>query len=215
MNGLSRHSTRRMGWLFRNRWGLGLLPLATVLALVTSSDRVKTYFWDSDLHEPLITAQGEWRDYSEPYTLDDGTHTMALRARLDSVRTLTDEQAAGPAGYRLPEGTAAVQVELSVTADPNTPLTGCSMALRDRDGNQYTYLATEVGGGQPTSSCVPAGTPGPNAALGKLSEPFPDEKPRPKQYTVKPVWVIPDDVTVTEVDLWWTIPQYISFRAAT
>ncbi len=212
MTALGRHFNGRVGWLARNRWGLGLLPLALVLALAASSDRVKTYFWDSDLHEPLVTAQGAWRPYSEPYTLDDGEHTMSLKARLDAVGPLTAQQAAGPYSYVLPSGTAAVQVELSVQADPNTPLTGCQMALRDADGNQYTYEATDVAGGQPTSSCVPADTPGPNASLGQLSEPDPDQKPRPAQYTVKPIWVIPAGVRITEVDLWWTIPKYLAFR---
>jgi hypothetical protein len=215
MTGLGRHFNGQVGWLARNRWGLGLLPLALVLAMGASSDRVKTYFWDSDLHEPLVTAQGEWRSYSEPYTLDDGEHTMSLKARLDSVAPLTAQQAAGPYSYELPDGTTAVQVELSIQADPGTPLTGCSMALRDGDGNQYTYQATDVAGGQPTSSCVPADTPGPNTALGQLSEPDPDQKPRPAQYTVKPIWVIPAGVKITEVDLWWTIPKYVAFRAVT
>lgn len=95
MRGISRHSNRKLGWFSRNKWGLGLLPLATVLALAASSDRVKPYFWEADLHEPVPVALGEWVSYSEPYILDTGEETMTLRTRLDSVRTLS---AAEPPG---------------------------------------------------------------------------------------------------------------------
>ncbi|GLY32980.1 hypothetical protein [Kineosporia sp. NBRC 101731] len=209
-----RHSNRETGWLSRNRWGLGLLPLATVCALAASSDRVKPYWWDADLHEPVPAAQGEWLGYSQPYTLDDGEHVMSLRARLDSVHRLSAEEAAGATGYVLPAGAVAVRVTLSVQADPATPLTGCSMALRDADGNRYTYVPTLVADGQPTSPCVPADAPGPNATFGELSMPGPDEQQRPASYTVTPVWVVPAAATFTEADLWWDLPEYIAFRAS-
>ena len=214
MNGVARHSNRQLGWLSRNRWGLGLLPLATVLALAASSDRVKTYFWEADLHEPQVVEQGEWVSYSEPYTLETGEKIMSLRARLESVRTLSAEEATGSMNYRMPEKTSAVEVTLAVEADPATPLVGCSMALRDKAGNRYTFQSTQVAGGQPTSVCVPADATGPTTLFGKVEMPEPDEKQRPAKYTVKPVWVIPADADVTEVDLWWEIPHYLAFRAA-
>lgn len=214
MNGFARHSNRRTGWLSRNRWGLGLMPLATVLALAASSDRVKTYWWEADLHDPVVAEQGEWMEYSQPYELDDGEHVMSLRVRLDSVRTMTDaEVSAGSLGTELPEGTRAVQVTLSVAADPGMPVAGCQGQLRGDDGTRYAYQQSLVGEIEAGSVCVPVSTPGPLTTFGKLEMPGPDEEPRPPEYSVKRAWVIPKDAVVNQFDLWWETPEYIAFRA--
>ncbi|GAB6898197.1 hypothetical protein [Kineosporia succinea] len=209
-----RHLDRELGWLTRNRWGLGVLPIALLCALAASSDRVKTYWWDSELHEARPAAQGEWFAYSQPYELTDGEHTMSLKARLDAVEPLSAAEATGSMDYQLPDGAVAVRVTLSVRADPATSLTGCSMALRDDAGNRYSYVATLAAGGQPTSPCVPADSPGPVVLMKELRMPAADEQPRPASYTVTPVWVVPASAKLTEVDLWWEMPEYIAFRTA-
>ncbi|GAB3264046.1 hypothetical protein [Kineosporia babensis] len=213
MNVFARHSNRSTGWLSRNRWGLGLLPLAVVLALAASSDRVKPYWWDSDLHEPQPAVQGEWFSHSEPYELKTGEQTMSLRLRLDSVRTMSEQELADPLGEELPPGTKAVEVTMSFEADPGTPLGGCQAMVRDQDGTQYTYQQDRVGAVEAGSPCTPVGAGGPSVLFGELEMPGPDDKERPEKYSVKRAWVLPEKAVVTEVDLWWTVPQYIAFRA--
>ncbi|MBT0770864.1 hypothetical protein KIH74_18115 [Kineosporia sp. J2-2] len=210
---LMRHSNRRTGWLSRNRWGLGLLPLAAVLALGASSDRVKTYYWDADLHQPTVARKGVWLDYAEPYTDSTGDNVRKVSLKLDSVRRLSAQEATGSLSYEMPEGTAAVEVTFSVESDPQTPLFGCQAALRDTAGNRYFYLVTNVAGGQDIPVCTPRDAPGPYDLLGKRAEPMDGESPRPASYTVTRVWVVPADAEYTELDLWWDTPRYVAFRA--
>lgn len=214
MKVFARHSNRNTGWFFRNRWGLGLLPLATVLAMGASSDRVKTYFWDADLHQPIVVGQGEWVEYSEPYELDDGEGTMTVQARLDGVRELGAEEARGEFDYQMPANSVAVEATLSFRADPDTPLRGCQIQARDQAGTRYAYQLLLVAGGQSTYACVPDESPGPSTLFGKLEMPGPDEPERPAEYTIKRVWVVPEGTGITQVDLWWTPPDYLSFRTA-
>ncbi len=217
MNVFARHSNRRAGWFWRNRWGLGLLPLATVAALAASSDRVKTYWWEADLHDRLAATQGEWFAFSQPYQLDTGEEVMSLRVRLDSIRTMSAQEVAGTQSYtptELPAGSRAVEVAMSFEVDPATPVGGCAAALRGQDGTRYDYMFTIVGDGEAGSVCAPVETPGPDVSLGKLEMPGPDQQPRPQAYTVKRAYVIPEDAVITEVDLWWGPPRYIAFRAA-
>ena len=212
--GMIRHALHTPSWTRRNRWGLLALPLALVAALAASSDRVKLYFWDEGLRQPQRAAQGAWLDFRNTYSDSDGEHPLEVKVRLDAVRPAsTLWQSESP--LQLPAGTQAVEVELSLEADPDLPLSICRLAVRDAEGTRYDYLST-IGSAQPFSPCVPPDAPGPQRALGALDEgrDVSDDPVRPESWTVKPVIMMPAGVEVTDVVLWWDQPDYVALSVA-
>jgi len=222
--GMIRHALHTPSWTRRNRWGLVALPLALVTALAASSDRVKLYFWDEGLRQPQRAAQGTWLDFRDTYSDSEGEHPMAVKVRLDAVRPAsTLWQSTSP--LQLPAGTQAVEVELSLEADPDLPLSVCRLAVRDAEGTRYDYLST-VGSAQPYSPCVPPDAPGPQRALGELDEgrdtdvgvgggdKSTGDPVRPESWTVKPVIMLPAGVEVRDVVLWWDQPDYAALSVA-
>ena len=99
---------------------------------------------------------------------------------------------------------------------PDVVLRGCSLAVRDADGTRYDYVANGWGATQPASPCVPADAPGPAPSLGDLDDVLtPDSTPRrPATWTVSPVVVLPADVQVSDVVLWWQLPQHVVLPTA-
>jgi hypothetical protein len=210
-----RHALRAPGWLGRNRWGLVTLPLAAVAALVASSDRVALYFWDQEPRLARTAQQGQWVDFRDPYTDSDGEHLREVRVRLDAVAPASQPwESTG--SMDLPPGSKALSVQLSMAAAPEVPLSVCKLVLRDADGTRYEYLPAYAGMTQPVSPCVPPTAPGPFPALGELDEGrSPSEEPaRPATWQVAPVIVVPADATITEVNLWWELPDYVAMKVA-
>jgi hypothetical protein len=208
-----RHAIHRPGWTRRNWWGLVALPVALAAALAASSDRVKLYFWDEGLREPQRAAQGDWLDFRHTYTDSEGEHPLEVRVRLDSVAPATSGwNSTTP--LELAPGTKAVAVSLSLEADPDLPLAGCKLAVRDAAGTRYEYL-TEIGGSQPYSPCVPPDTPGPSPALGEIDKgrDTSGEPARPASWEVSPVITLPAGVEVSDVVLWWDLPTYAELSA--
>jgi hypothetical protein len=204
-----RHASHRPGWGRANRWGLLALPLAIVAALGASSDRVQLYFWEKGLRHPTSGVAAQWVSFRDQYSDSNGDHQRLVRVRLDAVRPATEPWSSTSA-LQLPPGSKAVAVTLSLQADSKLPLSVCSLALRDAAGNRYDYQRSF--GEQPTSPCVPPDARGPDAAMGEFGGGAdPDDPPRPAQWTVSPVIVVPASVTPTEVDLWWEMPDYVSF----
>jgi hypothetical protein len=205
-----RHALRRVGWSRRNLWGLMVLPLAAAAALGASSDRVKLYFWEEGLHHPTSGVEHLWVSVHDSYPDSDGDHRRSVRVRLDSLQSTTVPwQSTDP--FTLAPGTSALKVTLDLAADSRLPLKTCGLALRDSHGNRYDYRFDMAGVNQPVSPCVPPNSPGPDPALGDLKlAPDPSEQPRPAGWTVSPVIVVPANVTVTEVDLWWQMPDYVA-----
>ena len=159
-----RHAIHAPGWTRRNRWGLLALPLAAVAALAASSDRVQLYFWEEGLHHPTSGRTGQWVSFQDSYNDSNGDHQRLVRVRLDSVQpAATPWLSTSP--LRLPPGSKAFTVTLSLEADPDLPLSVCSLAIRDADRNRYDYLRGFGSLDQPASPCVPPETPGPNAAM--------------------------------------------------
>ncbi len=209
-----RHALHTPGWGLRNLWGLLALPLAAVAALVASSDRVQLYFWEEGLYRPTSGALGQWVSFQDSYTDSKGKHPLLVRVRLDAVQPATTPWLSTEP-LELPPGTKAVAVTLSLEADPDLPLSVCTLALRDAAGTRYDYLPTFGDIGQPISPCVPPDTPGPYAALGDLGQGTrEDDPPRPTRWTVSPVIVVPASVAPTKVDLWWEMPDYVSFAVS-
>jgi len=213
-----RHALHAPSWTRRNRWGLLALPLALAAALAGSSDRVKLYFWDEGLRQAQRAEQGGWLDFRDTYSDSEGEHPLAVKVRLDGVRPATALwRSASP--LELAPGTQALEVELSLEADPRLPLSICKLAVRDAGGTRYDYLST-IGSSQPFSPCVPPDAPGPQRALGELDEGrdievgSTGEPVRPESWTVKPVIVLPAGVQVSDVVLWWDQPDYAALSVS-
>lgn len=199
------------GWWRRNRWALAALPVALVLTVVASGDRVRTLWWEQDLRRPVTAQPGETAELRQQVRDGlGGTLPVDVQIRLDGV----DTPATLPEDLTLPAGTRAVQVDLTLSADPDVVLTGCSLAVRDATGTRYAYVASGWGALQPTVPCVPEGTPGPWPSLGDLDEQLADADapPRPGTWSVSPVVVVPEGVEVADVVLWWQMPQYVELE---
>lgn len=201
------------GWWRRNRWALAALPVALALALVAAGDRVRTLWWEQDLRVPVAAAPGATVElHQDVYDGADGTSPIDVRVRLDDVRTATTL----PEDMELPPDTRAVQVDLVLSADPDLVLTGCSLAVRDAAGTRYDYDSSGWGALQPATACVPEDAPGPWPSFGgELDDALadPDATPRPPEWSVSRVIVVPDDMEVADVVLWWQLPRYVLLEA--
>lgn len=189
------------GWWRRNRWGLAALPVALALTVVAAGDRVATMWWDQDLR--LATAAGP--DGTVDFRQDlpetgGGTRPLEVAITLDGVRAAQPL----PEDMVVPAGARAVQIDLTLSAEPDVILVGCRLAVRDAAGTRYEYVSNAWGAWQATSPCVPEDATGPWPSRGELD----DEVPRPRTWSVSPVVVLPADVEVTDVVLWWQLPRY-------
>jgi len=206
------HARPDVGWWHRNRWALLALPVALALALVAAGDRVRTMWWEQDLRRPTTAEAGAAVDFHQRVRDGlGGTMPIDVQVRLDGIGTAPTL----PDRMELPTGTRAVQVDLTLSADPDVVLTGCFLAVRDAAGTRYDYVANEWGALQPTVPCVPQDTPGPWPSLGDLDDALTheDTPPRPETWSVAPVVVVPDGVELTDVVLWWQMPQHVLLEA--
>jgi hypothetical protein len=192
------------GWWRRNRWALAALPVALALTLVAAGDRVRTLWWVQDLRVPTMVGAGGTGDFHQQGY--DGA-LIDVQVRLDGV----SDAGMLPEDLDLPPGTRAVQVDLTLSADPDMGLSGCLLAVRDTAGTRYDYVSNAWGATQPVVPCVPEDAPGPGPSLGDVDDVLadPDDLPRPATWSVSPVVVVPEDVVVADVVLWWEKPQYL------
>lgn len=197
-------SAQDTGWWRRNRWGLVALPVALALACVASADRVRTLWWEADLRRPTAAAPGETVTYHQDVRDGvDSTYPVDVEVRLDGVEDTT----VLPDRMELPPGTRAVRVDLTLAADPDTVLLLCRIAVRSADGTRYDHVPSAWGASQPTMPCVPDDAPGPWPPGGTVTADPGD--PRPPTWSVSPVVVVPQDVEIADVVLWWQLPQYL------
>ena len=197
-----------MTWWRRNRWALLALLPALALALLASSDRVSAYYWSADLHDPRPGAQGTWVEHRDRVQDVSGERPIDIAVRLDGVAT-TDAAWESSSDLVLPPGTRAVRVDLTLRAAPDDPVRVCTLAVRDAAGTRYDYDWSAAGGTQPSSPCVPPDTPGPWPETAGLDADS-GEPARPGEWSVAPVVVVPADVEITEVLLWWAPPTYLA-----
>ncbi|MCM0638439.1 hypothetical protein [Cellulomonas wangsupingiae] len=196
------------GWWRRNRWALVALPVVLALALAASGDRVRTLWWQHDLRVPA-TAGADGTVAFRQRVADGGGGTLPIdvRVRLEDVSDATSL----PEDMELPPGTRAVQVDLALEADPDVVLLLCRLAVRDAQGTRYEYVANAWGASQAFAPCVPADAPGPWPPMGDLDEALsdPEAPARPRTWSTSPVVVVPQDVEVADVVLWWQMPQHL------
>jgi hypothetical protein len=196
------------GWWHRNRWALVALPVALALTLVASGDRVRTLWWQEDLHSPTTVAAGGTAHFHQRvYDGLGGTMPIDVSVQLDGVGDATTL----PRDMELPDDTRAVQVDLTLSADPDQVLSACQLAVRDAAGTRYEYVSNAWGAFQAVVPCVPEDSPGPEPSLGNLDDTLsdPEHDPRPATWSVSRVVVVPAGTEVTDVVLWWQKPQYL------
>lgn len=202
-------------WVRRNRWGLVGLPVAAALLVGGNSQRVKDWWWDADLHDASATAgQGEWLSYSEDFedAVGHGVHRVELRIRgLERIESYTDQW--GNTTKITNTAYDAWRVHLDAKADPDTVLTGCSMALTEADGTRYVWSADADGIEQDQLyPCLPKDDYGPTTSIEAGADGRElggsDPSTRAGQWSVEPVFFVPHGVEVTGVMLWWSPPHY-------
>jgi hypothetical protein len=191
-------------WWRRNRAALAALPIVVAAALAASSNRVEDRWWLAEARDLLQADQGSWAHLEASQYDRTGDVPFEVRIRLDDVRRT--DQPFGDGELTVPTGAAAIAVDLSLAADPDTPLTACQLFLRDDDGTEYAYQSSAPSISQPSSPCVPPDTPGPELDLFEGMDPE-QTPPRPPEWTVSPVVLVPDGVDVTEVVITWGPPD--------
>ncbi|KQY59232.1 hypothetical protein ASD11_06530 [Aeromicrobium sp. Root495] len=191
---------------------LAALPLLLVLAFAASSARLHDYWWSQGFRDGT-TAAGSSAAFSDRY--DDGFVTYPIRGklRLDGVTRVAGSGDAdlGEGGLTLPTSSVLWKVALHVEADPDVVLTGCSLALVDRDGRRYDLETSDFEGpDRGAGSCVPPDAPGPSFFPGQKKPTSGDgENPRPPAYDVELYVVTPDDAAPETVRVWWFLPRYV------
>lgn len=202
---------RPPSWWRRNRWGLVALPVAVAAALAASSYRVEDYWWLEKPRDLVEAGGGEWVTFSASQYDRTGDVPFTVRVRLDGVRAaeapLGEDDALEP-----PDGVQAVAVDLSLSAEPDVPLAGCTLVVRDAAGTEYAYQSSSPSISQATSPCVPPDARGPELDLFEGIDP--DTGPRrPDEWSVSPVVLLPDGVAVAEVVLSWGPPDGLVISA--
>lgn len=198
-------------WWRRQRLAVMLLPLILMAAVAASSMYVHDYWWVRGFHSAAPVAADGSVTISDEY--DDGYLRYPIRAtvRLEGAERVTEL----PGAFKpmeLPSGAALWEVRLAWDADPDVSLSGCQVALLDRDGSRFDSgtLGFDAGAPLPIYECVPDDTPGPKAKIGSTSPPAVEEgqDPRPQKYLTK-VYVLTSSAARPEsVRVWWYLPRY-------
>ncbi|WP_166355480.1 hypothetical protein [Phytoactinopolyspora limicola] len=200
-----------VGWWRRNRWGLIGLPVVLLAALAASSYHVEDWWWLARPRVAVPATEGEWVHFTDIRYDRSGDVPIELSARLAGL-----EEAVEPFGgvddeLNLPTGTKGVAVVLEFQVAADMPLTACRLSVVGADGTEYAYQYAPPSIRQAPSPCVPPDRRGPELDLFEGLE-FADGDPRPEEWAVRPVVVIPDDVEIVEVRLTWGPPRHLVFQ---
>ena len=202
-------------WLTRNRLGLLLLPIAILLAIVGSSSRIDNYFWTVGMHQAEHSDSKGVVDFRDTY--DDGYLAYPINARISLVSvkkidSIPSSYDGSPRPVTKPFGSELWRVRLHFEADPSVVMTGCHVAIMDRDGNRFESNSSdyETDGSSPIYQCAPDDTPGPQAHVGSTEKPSlgPGEKPRPRTYETDTYVITTDTAKPKSVRVWFYLPKY-------
>lgn len=202
----------RQTWWRRERLSLVLLPLALVAAIAASSSRVHDFWWAQGFRsEAPVSAAGI---ATVDLTYDDGFLTYPIRAEVSlGSATPVTELPGADAPVRVPTGSRLWLVDLAWTADPDVVLTGCSVALVDRDGRRYDASVNDFDANAPIAynACVPDETPGPVPQPGSTETPTVEQgqQSRPESYATTAYVIAPEDVRPVAARVWWLLPDYV------
>jgi hypothetical protein len=196
-------------WWRTNRWWLPALPVAVAAMATGSGYLLHDYWW---IKEPRWTIasgdQGDVVRVSGHYTDAIGETTQSFTVQLDGIESddtvVLDANDVDP-DRPLPAGTRSVRVHLSWTAEPDQLLRGCTVAVIDSEGRRYEGVADGD-----VTQCVPDGHGGPVAAVVKGDDrAVPEGEERPSVWTTEPQFLVPEDVRITQVLVWWQLPDHV------
>lgn len=198
-----------------SRWWFPAVPVAIAAMLASSGYRVNDLWYQQGQHRAVAEAGlGEWAGATASYRDAHGETTRTFEVRFAGWGETSGEveQRLTPGEtLQLPTGMVAKQVRLDFRAEPDQVLRYCILSLIDDTGRSYR-LGDLVGPltGDP---CVPEATPGPQQPIVKEQPrgelPFGSE-PRPREWTVTPALVVPEDATFVELRVSFENPDYVT-----
>jgi len=204
--------TAHPGWWRLNRWWLPALPLALAAMLAASAYNVKDYWYVNGLHhEAAAGEQGEFVSVTDDYDDAVGRTSRSFEVRLAGIETVDEYPFDFDRPQPVPEGRQALVAHLDWEAAPDQVLRHCHVALMDDEGRRYEI----VGNGQ-SNACTPEDRPGPEkpfTAESERGQMQPGEE-RPETWSTDPVFLLPDDVEVTRVLVWWEFPDYVALSVS-
>jgi hypothetical protein len=209
------HGTAAPGWFRLNRWWLPALPVALAGVLAASAMYVRPLWYDRGFHHAVGTAQpGQYARATLSYDDHYGKTSRTFQVRLQRSGT----SALAPAGEfdepsLPPKGTESYVLFLDWKADPDQVLFGCKVTLVDDHGRQY-QATDDLDLPDP---CVPEDQPGPEGAYDSSEPRGYVEKgaARPPTWTTSPRFLVPVGVHLTQVRIWWDLPDYVALPVPT
>lgn len=201
------------GWWRENRWWLLAMPVAVAALLGASAYNLHDYWYIQGLHHEAASAsQGEFVKVTDDYDDTAGHTSRTFRVRLDGIEKTArypfdDFEDPAPVS----KDQEALVVHLDWEADPDQALTLCSVALKDDEGRRY-----EIVGNTQHGPCTPEGHDGPDPALfeGQVRGDVDEGEERPPTWSTAPIFLVPAGVTITQVLLWWDLPDYVSLTVS-
>jgi hypothetical protein len=202
----------RRGWWRENRFWLPGLPLALAALLAASSYNLRDHWYETGLRHELASAgPGERVEVHDDFedALGATSRTFSVRlAGLSDATTYPYDLEDGPP----PAGTRVVKAVLDWAADPDQVLQGCTVALVDGDGRRYERVDSFSQG----NMCVRSGHEGPDApgAPGDVRGTVEEGAERAPTWTTRSSFLVPDDVRITQVLVWWERPDYVALSVS-
>ena len=202
----------------RTLLSVAALPLALVLAMGASSQRLVDRWWPTFPHERLTAAADRSVQLSD--TLDDakGTHRRDVTMRFVSLAPVEDYQESADAKTlpaTVPDGQTLWRLTLHFATDPATVLGACQVQVRDAEGRQYSPgVGDAVDDVLDFPSCTPPGAAGP---LPAISADGPEQAfdPRPAEYDRRYHLLLPAHARPADVRVWFDTPLYAEFDVPT
>lgn len=200
-----------MSWVRRNRWGLVLLPVAVLLAVVASSSRMVHFWYPYGPHDVQSGALGEPVHLSQEWQDRSGTHVRDVDVTVTAVEPTTvvrdynNEDIPGSG----PSGTTLWRVSLDLTAPTDDVILGCQLEIIDTEGREFVYASTGLEQGSLKSSpCLNSDAIGPQAALieGRGQE---SDTPRPGSWSTVADVIVAEGAVPERVRIWWEHPTVI------
>jgi hypothetical protein len=197
------------GWLRRNRWALISLVLLIPLAVLASSFRMINVYLPWTYHARHASSDGRVH-LQQTYNGNERDITIDVTASLFAVDhgTTFGKISAVP-------GSTLWKVSVSLYAEPDVILNGCSVWLVDGQEREY---GTEGGKTaeyssdlQDRAACVPKNAPGPKYDYFSNAI-TPSEVTRPPSWCFDVYIAVPSDVKPTKVRLGWHEPDYVELE---
>lgn len=203
------------GWWRRNRWWLPAAPVTLTAMIAASSLRIGPLWWEEDFHRAgQEVPAGEWADVRDDGHDAIGEFERHFRVRLESVTDVEPyEPSSSSRVTEVPAGARVVSAHLEFEADPDEVLSGCTVVFVGSDGTEYGGDRFDpLGQG---NLCVPLEHPGPSAALFESDTEravVPGEE-RPEAWSTDPLMIVPEDATITQVQIRYEPPDHLVLLA--